>query len=145
MNPPSASSMRSSVSNLMPVWDGSGASDAGSYQPEAAPIVVAQVVSTPPAPAPTQLPAVPTRRVAAPERFDASVEPAAPRSAFTYELLHGEDDLMGPDDAPIELDDARERRSAFEISFLMISAALSILLAAPPLVQILLAAHGTQA
>jgi hypothetical protein len=39
----------------------------------------------------------------------------------------------------------RERRSAFEIAFLMLAAALAILVATPPLVQLFLALRGIQA
>ena len=50
------------------------------------------------------------------------------------------------DHAVHEATDAHaDRRSAYEIVFIMLAAAVSILVAAPPLVQILLAAHGTRA
>lgn len=128
-----AAAARPSISNLVPVWDsGADETGAGSYVPEAAPAAVARAVTTRPA-----------RRIAPPEQFDAAREVEPRVSAFSY-LLEREEDA-GPDDLPIELDERAERRSAFEIAFLMISGALSVVLAAPPLVQILLAAHGTQA
>jgi hypothetical protein len=40
--------------------------------------------------------------------------------------------------------DVRERRSAWELAFLMLIGALCVLLAAPPVVQIVLAARGVQ-
>lgn len=44
----------------------------------------------------------------------------------------------------VDLAEQRERRSAYEIVFILLAAAVAVLLAAPPLVQVLLAAHGTQ-
>ena len=44
----------------------------------------------------------------------------------------------------VAMAERRERRSAYEIVFIMLAAAVAVLLAAPPLVQVLLAAHGQQ-
>lgn len=45
----------------------------------------------------------------------------------------------------VGLAEQREHRTAYEIVFIMLAAAVAILLAAPPLVQVLLAAHGLEA
>ena len=44
----------------------------------------------------------------------------------------------------VAIAEQREHRTAYEIAFIMLAAAVAILLAAPPLVQVLLAAHGVQ-
>lgn len=103
------------------------------------------------------------RPVTPPERFDAAVP--LPRSS-TYEVLHADaPDWFGEDLPEVDYDllrrrdiarellrarlvamaERRERRSAYEIVFIMLAAAVAVLLAAPPLVQVLLAAHGTAA
>lgn len=109
-------------------------------------------------------PAQAERMISPPEYFDAA-EPIRPSSSFAYDLLDppGDDAL---DEAPLpalDYDDLRRRdiarellrarlvaiaeqrehRSAYEIAFILLSAAVAVLLAAPPLVQVLLAAHGT--
>lgn len=102
------------------------------------------------------------RPIVAPEQFDAA-EPPARRTA--YELLDADESTWAEaEDALPRVDydalrrrdiarellrarlvaiaERRERRSAYEIAFIMLAAAVSVLLAAPPLVQVLLAAHG---
>jgi len=44
----------------------------------------------------------------------------------------------------VAIAEQRELRSAYEIVFILLAASVSVLLAAPPLVQVLLAAHGVQ-
>jgi hypothetical protein len=44
----------------------------------------------------------------------------------------------------VSIAEQREHRSAYEIVFIMLAASVAVLLAAPPLVQVLLAAHGVQ-
>lgn len=44
----------------------------------------------------------------------------------------------------VAIADQREHRTAYEIVFIMLAAAVAVLLAAPPLMQVLLAAHGIQ-
>lgn len=149
------------VSNLVPSWDEPVEDDGGGrFEPASAipavehAVLVEQLV---PLPEPQ-----PVRRVSPPERFDAA-EPVARPS--TYALL--DEDAAWTDDAGPALPDVdydalrrrdiarellrarlvaiaerRERRSAYEIVFIMLAAAVSVLLAAPPLVQVLLAAHG---
>lgn len=102
------------------------------------------------------------RPILPPEQFDAA-EPPARRTA--YELLDADESTWAEAEAalpPVDYDalrrrdiarellrarlvaiaERRERRSAYEIAFIMLAAAVSVLLAAPPLVQVLLAAHG---
>ena len=167
MEPP-ASNLFTSVSNLVPVWDEpvEGAADelehdgGGTYHPAEAVTIVEQVVH--------HEVELPTRLVTPPEHFD--VRDAAPaRSTFSYDVLAADPDLHDPLEpayAPdVDYDDLRrrdiarellrarliaiaerrERRSAYEIAFILLAAAVAVLLAAPPLVQVLLAAHGTQA
>jgi hypothetical protein len=45
----------------------------------------------------------------------------------------------------VAIAEQRELRSAYEIVFILLAAAVAVLLAAPPLVQVLLAANGVQA
>lgn len=45
----------------------------------------------------------------------------------------------------LAIGERRERRSAWEIAFIMLAAAIAVLLTAPPLVQVLLAMHGVEA
>jgi hypothetical protein len=45
----------------------------------------------------------------------------------------------------VSIAEQREHRTAYEIVFILLAAAVAVLLAAPPLVQVLLAAHGVQA
>lgn len=45
----------------------------------------------------------------------------------------------------IAIAERRERRSAWEVAFIMLAAAIAVLLTAPPLVQVLLAMHGVEA
>jgi hypothetical protein len=104
-----------------------------------------------------------TRLVSPPERFDAA-EPVPAASSFAYDLLRDDEpvtrqlpevdyEALRRRDIARELlrarlvgiAEQRQHRSAYELAFLMLIAAVSILLAAPPLVQVLLAAHGTQA
>lgn len=157
------------VSNLVPVWDEPD-SGGGSYEPASAAVVVEQAVRVEqldPPPAASERP----RLVAPPEQFDPS-ERQPVRSA--YQLLddasetwaeRGDDDQDPHDDLPhvdydllhrreiakellrarlVALAERRERRSAYEIVFIMLAAAVAVLLAAPPLVQVLLAARGIE-
>jgi hypothetical protein len=148
------------VSNLVPIFEDAGVDGGGSFEPAEAATVVEQVVHA------TEAPRV-ARLVSPPERFDAA-EPVERRSAFSYDLTrdaettwaeerHAVDEvdfdaLRRRDIAKellrarlIAIAEQREHRSAYELAFLMLVAAVSVLLAAPPLVQVLLAAHGTQA
>lgn len=45
----------------------------------------------------------------------------------------------------LAIGERRERRSAWEVAFIMLAAAIAVLLTAPPLVQVLLAMHGVEA
>jgi hypothetical protein len=133
----------------------------GSFEPAAAATVVEQAVHAEGAPRVARL-------VSPPERFDAA-EPVERRSAFSYDLTRDDESTWAEErrSALPEVDyealrrrdiskellrsrlvaiaEQREHRSTYELAFLMLVAAVAILLAAPPLVQVLLAAHGTQA
>jgi hypothetical protein len=161
MNSHAASVSTLSVSNLVPVYEDTAMDGGGSFEPAAAATVVEQAVHAEAAPRTARL-------VSPPERFDAA-EAVERRSAFSYDLLHDGDATWAEDRqvAMPEVDyealrrrdiakellrarlvaiaEQRQHRSAYELAFLMLVAAVSILLAAPPLVQVLLAAHGTQA
>lgn len=148
----------SAVSNLVPCWapeDGGGRYEAAGVDD-----AVVQLIG---------MTSSGVERVAvAPELVDPATA-AAPVSAFSYDLLHDADATWAEqsthDDAPevdydvlrrrdiarellrarlIHLAEQREHRSAFELAFLMLIAAVAVLLAAPPLVQVFLAMHGTQ-
>lgn len=138
------------VSNLVPVWEEPEVASndgGGSFAPAEAATVVAQALRVEAAPAP--------RLVSPPERYDPT-DYVERQSAFSYDLLDDRDDTWAertglepvdedPASAPAAADTHRERRSAFEIAFILLTAAVAVLLAAPPLVQILLAARGIQA
>ncbi|MEO6866539.1 MAG: hypothetical protein ABI200_00800 [Gaiellales bacterium] len=161
MNPP-ATMPASSVSNLVPTWD-DGSDGGGSYAPRAVAQVATVVEQAVHAVAPRPTPQL----IAPPERFDAAEEAVRP-SSFTYDLLRedaqtwAEDGSQLPDvdydalrrrdiarallrDRLVAIAERRERRSAYEIVFILIASAVAVLLAAPPLVQVLLAANGIQA
>ena len=78
-------------------------------------------------------------------------EVALPTRPVAYDLLS--EDAFGLADVISTPRDAAsdeplvtgERRSAYEIAFLMLAAALAILVATPPLVQLFLAMRGIQA
>lgn len=155
---PSRSQSSSSVSNLVPVWGDEPAVDdgGGSFAPAEAATVVEQALHLEP---------IPTRLVSPPERFDPS-ERVAATSAYAVDAL--DDDTRRPsihDDLPavdydllrrrdiakellrdrlIGMAEQRYHRSAYEIAFILLAAAVAVLLAAPPLVQVLLAARGIQ-
>jgi hypothetical protein len=168
---PYAASPTPSVSNLVPVWEDSQ-DGGGSFEPAAAATVVEQVVQGAGerrARGRAERPVV-----TPPETFDPT-EPVARPTAFSYAALDepelAEPDLHVAvhelaDDLPLVDYDAlrrrdiakellrarlvaiaeqREHRTAYEIVFILLAAAVAILLAAPPLVQVLLAAHGVQA
>ncbi len=140
----------------------------GSYAPAAAAIVVEQTLH-PEQSAPTRLVSPPerfdpTERVARPSAFsvdlssdDADMADAdwrAERSVAIHEDLPEVDyDLLRRRDIAKELlrdrlvrmAEQRHQRSAYEIAFILLAFAVAVLLAAPPLVQVLLAARGIQA
>jgi hypothetical protein len=65
--------------------------------------------------------------------------------AVDYDLLRRRDiarELLR--DRLVRMAEQREHRSAYEIAFILLAAAVAVLLAAPPLVQVLLAARGIQ-
>jgi len=151
------------VSNLVPVWDEPELvtepvrdpepfDGGGSFAPAEAATVVAQVLRTEPAPE--------TRLVTPPERYDPT-DFVERQSSFSYDLLDDRDDtwaertgIAAPAEAAAPVEDVpapmpagivHERRSAYEIAFILLAAAVAVLLAAPPLVQVLLAARGIQA
>ena len=155
------------VSNLVPSWEDAAMDGGGSFEPAIAATVVEQAVIAEAAPRET-------RRISPPERYDASDEREERPSAFSYGLLDSDDDpwvdearaARDEDGFPVvdydllrrrdiakellrarlvSIAEQRQHRSAYELVFLMLAAAVAILLAAPPLVQVLLAAHGTQA
>jgi hypothetical protein len=155
---PSRSQSSSSVSNLVPVWEDELAVDdgGGSFAPAEAATVVEQALHLEP---------MPTRLVSPPERFDPTERTTA-ASAYAVDAL--EDRVPGPaihGDLPavdydllrrrdiakellrdrlVAMAEQRYHRSAYEIAFILLAAAVAILLAAPPLVQVLLAARGVQ-
>ena len=80
--------------------------------------------------------------------------------SFTYDLLAldqatdwtpAHEDVQGTDVAHAErllsthTEPATERRSAFEIAFIVLACALGLMVATPPLVQLFLAMRGIQA
>ncbi len=83
---------------------------------------------------------------------EADVDHGSAHAAWDDELPHVDYDVLRRRDIARELlrarlvalAERRERRSAYEIVFIMLAAAVAVLLAAPPLVQVLLAAHGQQ-
>lgn len=152
-----------SVSNLVPVWDDQLVDDGGgSFEPAEVATVVEQALHLEP---------MPTRLVSPPERFDPT-EPVTASSAYAVDALEGGDDrregrapsihaeLPAVDydllrrrdiakellrDRLVAMAEQRHQRSAYEIVFILLAAAVAVLLAAPPLVQVLLAARGIQA
>jgi hypothetical protein len=154
------------VSNLVPVWEDPGGG--GHYEPAAAVEAVEHAVLVQQVEPPAS-PVARPRLMSPPERFDPA-EPVERRSAYglldDHEQTWAEandqeldenlpsvdyDALRRRDIARellrarlIALAERRERRTAYELVFLMLAASVSVLLAAPPLVQVLLAAHGTQ-
>lgn len=155
---PSRSQSTSSVSNLVPVWDEPVVDDGGgSFEPAEAATVVEQALHLEP---------MPRRLVSPPERFDPT-EPVPAASAYAvdtnddrpaagpaihrdlpevdYDLLRRRDiakELLR--DRLVSMAEQRYHRSAYEIAFILLAAAVAVLLAAPPLVQVLLAARGIQ-
>ncbi len=157
----------STVSNLVPVW--TNVDGGGSYEPASANRAVEQAVLVEQAVAPLEPPHATARLVVPPMQFD---EAEAPVRQSAYELLDedaeswAEHEGLGMEDELPQVDydllhrreiakellrarlvaiaERRERRSAYEIAFILLAAAVAVLLAAPPLVQVLLAARGTQ-
>jgi hypothetical protein len=158
------------VSNLVPTWD--EPDGGGAFEPASAGRVVEQVVERAIRVEqldPDRPPAGYVRRITPPEHFDATERPAR-RSA--YELLDEDESSWAEhqgaavdDDLPhvdydllrrreiakellrvrlVRIAEQRHHRSAYEIVFIMLAFAVAVLLTAPPLVQVLLAAHGTQ-
>lgn len=154
------------MSNLVPIWE--DADGGGTFAPDAAARVVEQAIVVEQLEPPVEPPRA-ARLTTPPVEFDAASSPVR-RSA--YELLHEDDESWAErhpvgalDDVPavdydllhrreiakellrarlVALAEQREHRSAYEIVFIMLAAAVAVLLAAPPLVQVLMAAHGTQ-
>lgn len=169
---PIAEPAAASVSNLVPIWD--ELDPGGSFEPQSAAEVVEQVVSARPMMAPEQVDAAsPVERGSA-FSYGALVERDGPtwaerhvtelpvRPSITEELVaDGVDDVAPEVDYDdlrrrdiarellrarlIAIAERRERRSAYEIVFIMLAFAVAVLLVAPPLVQVLLAARGIQA
>lgn len=155
---PSRSSSSSSVSNIVPVWDEAIVDDGGgSFAPAEAATVVEQALHVEP---------MPTRLVSPPERFDPT-ERVPSASAYAVDALddrndrvpaiHGDLPAVDYDllrrrdiarellrDRLVTMAEQRYHRSAYEIAFILLAAAVAVLLAAPPLVQVLLAARGIQ-
>lgn len=154
------------VSNLVPVWD--QPADGGHYEPASAAAAVEHAVLVQQI-EPLAAPAARPRLMTPPERFD----PAEPVSrASAYGLLDEDEQTWAEAHDPVldenlpsvdydalrrrdiarellrarlvAIAERRERRTAYELVFLMLAASVAVLLAAPPLVQVLLAAHGTQ-
>lgn len=161
------------VSNLVPSWEGPGG-DGGSFHPADAATVVEQVVHADYA-RPTRMVTPPEHFDAAdavdpPSAFsyaslrDQEETWAERRGTAISEVLANPErddeglpvvdyeDLRRRDIARellrmrlVTLAEQREQRSAYEIAFILLMAAVAVLLAAPPLVQVLLAARGIQA
>jgi hypothetical protein len=160
---PSRPQQSFSVSNLVPVWDDELVDDGGgSFAPAEVATVVEQALHLEP---------MPTRLVSPPERFDPTERMPA-SSAYAVNDLDDHGDQRRDDRAPalhgdlpavdydllrrrdiakellrdrlVSMAEQRERRSAYEIVFILLAAAVAVLLAAPPLVQVLLAARGVQ-
>lgn len=167
---PHAASSNASVSNLVASWD----EDGGSFQPASAATVVERAVHAEPA-RPTRLVSPPERFDAVeplepPSAYSYASLPESEGSwaeqrghAIAAVLADPERDdeglplvdyeqLRRRDIAKellrarlVAIAEQREHRSAYEIVFILLAASVAILLAAPPLVQVLLAAHGVQA
>lgn len=75
-------------------------------------------------------------RVAAPRELPRAPYDELQRRDIARELLRAR---------LVAIAEQREHRSAYEVAFIFLAAALSVLLAAPPLVRVLLAAHGIEA
>lgn len=152
------------VSNLTPVWDGAASDDGGSFAPLAAGAAVERAVGTrvheeraaasasPPVERPSPYAGI--QEVAAPTAAaEAAVIVAAPhRATDEHGVLVDYSELPRRDIARellrarlVSIAEQREHRSAYEIVFVLLAAAVAVLLAAPPLVQVLLAARGIQA
>jgi hypothetical protein len=160
------------VSNLVPSWEDAAMDGGGSFEPAAAATVVEQAVIAEAGPRETRRISPPERFDAAEERpgrderastfsytlleaeDDPWVDEARAASSHDqdgfpivdYDLLRRRDiarELLRA--RLVSIAEQRQHRSAYELVFLMLAAAVAILLAAPPLVQVLLAAHGTQA
>lgn len=140
----------------------------GSYAPAVAATVVEQALH-PEQPAPTRLVSPPerfdpTERVARPSAFAVDLDGdeadaadagwrAERRVAIHDDLPEVDYDLLRRRDIAKELlrdrlvrmAEQRHQRSAYEIAFILLAFAVAVLLAAPPLVQVLLAARGIQA
>jgi hypothetical protein len=168
---PTAEPAAASVSNLVPIWD--ELDRGGSFEPQSAAEVVEQVVSARPMMAPEQVDAAsPVERGSAfsygalvdrdgPTWAERHVTERPVRPSITEELVADRidelpkvdyDDLRRRDIARellrarlVAIAERRERRSAYEIVFIMLAFAVAVLLVAPPLVQVLLAARGIQA
>lgn len=153
---PSRSHSSASVSNLIPVWDDVIGDGGGSFEPAEVATVVEQAL---------QLEPMQTRLVSPPERFDPTERVSAASAyavdeheesarrpaihgdlpAVDYDLLRRRDiakELLR--DRLVSMAEQRYHRSAYEIAFILLAAAVAVLLAAPPLVQVLLAARGIQ-
>jgi hypothetical protein len=168
---PIAEPAAASVSNLVPIWD--ELDPGGSFEPGSAAEVVEQVVSARPVMAPEQVDAAAPIERGSAFSYGALVERHGPtwaerhaaelpvRPSITEELVADRidelpdvdyDDLRRRDIARellrarlVAIAERRERRSAYELVFIMLAFAVAVLLVAPPLVQVLLAARGIQA
>lgn len=162
MQPP-ASSTPNAVSNLIPSWDETddGGGRAASPAEYAEVATVVERIARPAAPA------TPPRRITPPESYDVSTPLRRPTS-FSHGLLADDEPTLAeaPELLPevdyealrrrdiarellrarlVAIAEQREHRSAYEIAFILLAAAVAVLLAAPPLVQVLLAARGIEA
>jgi hypothetical protein len=139
----------------------------GSYEPTVAAVVVEQALQVEPMPTRLVTPPErfdPTERVPRPSAyaFDDVDERADERAGGSWQRSEApsvHDDLPAVDydllrrrdiakellrDRLVRMAEQREHRSAYEIAFILLAAAVAVLLAAPPLVQVLLAARGIQ-
>ncbi|MCW2960176.1 MAG: hypothetical protein JWM90_563 [Thermoleophilia bacterium] len=119
---------------------------------------------------PERSPAVHARRITPPPTYDVGdvTDPVPVRSSFAYDVLSKDPEPIVEPLMALTVDDVdvlstqtlarealrgrilafaqqRERRSAYEIAFILLAGAVAVLLAAPPLVRVLLAARGIEA
>ncbi|MCW2956590.1 MAG: hypothetical protein JWO69_1459 [Thermoleophilia bacterium] len=141
------SAARATVSNLTPSWEHDDAPVEGTL----AAAVVEQAVYAEMGPQHARL-------ISPPADF---AQPTAPAPTYHAVLNH---DVVDHHGAPLEYEELsardiarealrariiafaeqREHRSAFEVAFIFLSAAVAVLLAAPALVRVLLAARGIE-
>ncbi|MCW2928649.1 MAG: hypothetical protein JWM86_2617 [Thermoleophilia bacterium] len=151
------------VSNLTPVWEGAAMDGGGSFAPAAASGAVERAVGT------RVIEVAPAAQgaIERPGPYAAFAEPVTEEEPMPAPLAlrepvtdmvdeHGplvDYAVLGRRDIARELlrsrlasiAEQREHRSAYEIVFILLAGAVAVLLAAPPLVQVLLAARGIQA